>query len=375
MQPMDCIGAHTALNVDWDIFSSALETYHTSNTDPIPVGTSVLVPYKVDLNGEAIDTQWVIMGYNKSIPQYVKYKNGDERIFVSTIRYGFLTDIGNGAKVYTERDGIYTEVGTVDICGAGTYTYGNNNAFTVPDCVTYRGKTYEFAGSNATVMSKYGLVAKYDGKIYAYPQFRSYEKTSQYRSNWSDSEMREWLNGSLPVRTQMWLTDKWYFPTTGTIAGLIGRIPSKKFMRHVTPAVNRVWVHGLWANGKILDLNQCEHVVDRFWLLDVASVNCKGSDASECFPDGGADIDREPKGYGTTRYFDVFGETDAWTTEKSRRMNIMKEDGSKGAGCNWWLMSANSEYGRGVGYVVAAGAVSDADADYNGACFPVCLIA
>jgi hypothetical protein len=40
-------------------------------------GKSVIVPYKVDPDGEAVDTEWMILGYNKDIPRFVKYKDSD----------------------------------------------------------------------------------------------------------------------------------------------------------------------------------------------------------------------------------------------------------------------------------------------------------
>lgn len=87
------------------------------------------------------------------------------------------------------------------------------------------------------------------------------------------------------------------------ITGLLSRLPDTTFVDAVIPTVNRTYV----------DANQCEHVVDRFWLLGVGNVNCKGSDTTANFPDGGASIDGENKGYDTSRFRDVFTESDGFT--------------------------------------------------------------
>ena len=49
------------------------------------VGSSIPVDYKIDQNGDFVTTEWIVMGYNKSIPQFVKYKNGKSVVYVSTV--------------------------------------------------------------------------------------------------------------------------------------------------------------------------------------------------------------------------------------------------------------------------------------------------
>lgn len=51
-------------------------------------------------------------------------------------------------------------------------------------------------------------------------------------------------------------------------------------MKNVAKAVNRTWVHGNFTSGKTLDENQCEHIVDKFWLLGNGNVNCTGKSGS-----------------------------------------------------------------------------------------------
>lgn len=56
----------------WDDIVTKIENQDASLPAP---SSSVVVPYKVDPNGEAVDTEWMILGYNKDIPRYVKYKD------------------------------------------------------------------------------------------------------------------------------------------------------------------------------------------------------------------------------------------------------------------------------------------------------------
>ena len=58
---------------------------------PLTVGTSNLTfKYHVDLLGKDMgyNEPCMVLGYNASIPEYVKYKNGDERIYVKSYKGG-----------------------------------------------------------------------------------------------------------------------------------------------------------------------------------------------------------------------------------------------------------------------------------------------
>ena len=110
-----------------------------------------------------------MLGYNKSIPQRIKYKNGNLRIYVTTIGSdGLLATISSGTDVYADKTSS-TPIGTVievsdsiAICPGNTvdnnnHTYGNNYPYDAPATLVYDGKTWEFAGWNITIQSKYGL--------------------------------------------------------------------------------------------------------------------------------------------------------------------------------------------------------------------------
>lgn len=71
----------------WSKLSEALTQFDESMIgEQLPaVGSTITVPYKVDAEGDFIDTPWQVLGYNGSIPEYVKYKNGDDKIFVRSV--------------------------------------------------------------------------------------------------------------------------------------------------------------------------------------------------------------------------------------------------------------------------------------------------
>jgi hypothetical protein len=128
-----------------------------------------------------------------------------------------------------------------------------------------------------------------------------------------------------------------------------------------------------WRDGTE-DSNGCQHLADKFRLLGVGEVNCRGTNTADYFPDGGASVDGENKGYDTSRFGDVFNETDIWESEKSRKRKTMKEDGTKGSAYYWWLRSAYSNSSYDVGCVDYDGYVNNTYASNYRAVLPVCLI-
>ena len=145
--------------------------------------------------------------------------------------------------------------------------------------------------------------------------------------------------------------------TTGTITGLLSRLPDEKFLKAVSPCVNRTWVHGSYRSGKILDSNYCEHVVDKFWLLGEGNINT-------------ASLWMNDDAYDTSKFTGVFTSD----TKPVRIRKYMNEDGSEEMTYYWWLRSAYSGRGDIVGCVNGGGGVDINYANFNGVCLPVCLI-
>jgi len=115
---------------DWGQIVAALEectpsdfnglSYVGSNTllTSLAVGSAVDINYK--LNGtNAVPTRWLNLGYNASIPEYVKYRKtagtGYKHIWVKTMKAGLLAAIAVGDSTYTREfdaaiaDFTYTE--------------------------------------------------------------------------------------------------------------------------------------------------------------------------------------------------------------------------------------------------------------------------
>ena len=322
------------------------------------VGTTIPVDYVVDPLAGLVKTQWQVLGYNMSIPERIKYKNGKDVIYVTTVGPGgLLSSIGEGTLVYSDKssnDSIGTVLSTsgVDQVTDGNLgTYGNNNPYNAPTSVTVGGKEYSFAGYNMTLMSKCGVAAKYNDALYVRSRFNSAN-----RNDWSASQMRTWMNGSSVVEGQEWYAPGNFF-TTGTITGLLSRLPDEKFLKAVSPCVNRTWVHDSWKSEKTLDSNGCEHVVDKFWLLGEGNINAVKSWMYE-------------DAYDTSKFTGIFTSD----TESVRIRKFMNEDGSEGDACSWWLRSAYWTDSIYVGSVHYDGDVFDSSANGIDACSPVCLI-
>lgn len=334
----------------WDQLVDKLENFGSS--DLPQVKTYLTVPYKVDPEGEAVDTDWQILGYNASIPKYVKYKDASgNKIYVdvfpdTTPTASLITDFTQ-AKAYANKDGT-NFVGDVEN-PSGTFTYGNNNTYTVPASITVNGNQYSFCGYNVTIISKCGLAAKFEGNLYKFPQFRSKEKSNQNRNDWKTSEIREWLNGTEAISTQKWYPQSGS-ATTGTIVGLLNRLPDVNFMKNIISTVNRTWVYSSWRTDQSVAV---ENYVDKFWLLGEGNVNGNSSYLKD-------DL------YDTSKFTDIF------TDDNSRIRKIMNEDGTEDSAQHWWLRSASS---GSIGSLVSYdGHVSNYNAYNYSTVLPVCLI-
>ena len=416
----------------WDLLALKLE-YFTNDMigKSLPaVGSEISVKYKVDAEGDFVDTPWQVLGYNGSIPEYVKYKNGNNRIFVRSVEenqnsenYQLLKASFKNSQVYNRlNNGTYELIVGKNVRGVGseTFTYGNNCTYTVPKSITVNGTTYTFAGYNMTLAPKYLLPVKNNGVVLYHQQFdsgRGYNSAGQ--NDWSTSMSRTWLNDSWTAIQDRCANQGWYDSEhnseeaqhqTCAIKGMIDRVEtgSWSFFAHVMPTVNRTWTFKLnsavdgsqydfryrkdksgnnitsdsdeyditkaAANGlKYLDGNQCEHCIDKFWLLGVGNVNCSGADTDEL---------TEDEQYDTTKYNEIFNETDMFVDDQSRVKMLMDEDGQEmQITGDWRLRSAAAlidstefcniacfvEYSYGVG-------CSTVNANSTGALLPACTI-
>lgn len=244
----------TAAHVDFDIFSAALENSNGDTSTLPAVGALLNVPYKIDHTADAVDTQWQIMGYNASIPEYVKYKSDSgEYAFVRSVGEdtSLLRDIVAGCKIYSKTDDTYTDTGkTVSACGTETFTYGNNCTYSVPTTITVDGTTYTFCGYNVTLNMRHVLGVKSGDAVYYYSQFDTSDSSYNYgRNDWSTSQVRYWLNDTETNDSGWtWSGSNWsgsitYSSSTALQTRFPSRVTDTAFNSHVVPTVNRTWVY------------------------------------------------------------------------------------------------------------------------------------
>lgn len=420
----DSSSGELAPSINWEKFSEMLEDYPNMVAMPA-VGSSLNVKYKVDVDADFVDTEWQILGYNKSIPEYVKYKNGSERIFVRSVEedqnsanYQLLKSDFVNSPIYSRSDdGTYAVITgkTVASVGSESFTYGNNCTYSVPMSIVVDGTTYSFAGYNVTLAPKYLLAVKNNGDVLYHQQFDS-GRNSYGQNDWSTSMSRAWFNDSWSniqnrCANQQWNDEAWSNTQTTAIKGMVDRVESgsKSFFAHVMPTVNRTWTfkyngasdgsqydlryrkdssgtnitssssgYDVTKAGptglKYLDGNVCEHCVDKFWLLGIGNINCSGSNTTQYFKDGQ---------YDTSKYDEIFNETDVYSGGEPTKVKLlMKEDGKKMAVARYWRLrsaysdTANYNRSKSVGYVDDSGNVSHGDASGTsyGALLPSCTI-
>lgn len=181
------------------------------------------------------NTTWINLGFNASIPEYVKYRtpvgSGYKHVWLkSTNSDGILSDIKIGDAVYTRSysvdllENVYEDIGKTVASIDGSFTYGNNNTYSVPMTVIVDGTEYTFCGYNITLNSKCRLyvdgkrlVSADDGVSYSgalgtlwrnsngskqtQPYYISFDvggksNATYGRNRWGCSDMRKWMNGT-----------------------------------------------------------------------------------------------------------------------------------------------------------------------------------
>jgi len=164
-----------------------------------------------------------------------------------------------------------------------------------------------------------------------------------------------------PIRQK--LTD---ISATDTIIGKLA--DQAPLMRNISKVVNRTWVYS--ASGNVVDANQCEHVVDRLWLLGCGNINCTG------IWNGSSTKYLNDADYDTSCFSGVFTARENMGVNNSVRVKYnVNADGSTGSSAYfWWLRSAYSNGGNNVGCVNSGGYVSYYQAYYSSGCSPALTI-
>lgn len=337
----------------WDTYAAQLEDFTNQQSNLPAVGSIVKVPYLIDAQaGTIVDTDYIVMGYNSSIPQYIKYKNGSKLVFVSSVKSGLLATVSTGDIVFekTSSGDFSATSNTVQAIGSGTFTYGNNCTFSVPDSITVSGTVYTFAGYNMTLNSRSTMTVIDDATdIQANTfQFDSVRNSGNGQNSYYDSYARIWLNGTgdtsrLNTMKCGYNNGNSYYgseitnvPDSFRTITFNQRMSDTSLVKHVMPVVNRIWVHNNFTSGRTLDSNQCEHIIDKYWLLGIGNVNCSGTNTNQYFKD---------QNYDTTIFSDLFTQNDIWTSNESRKKSLMNIDGTSALDAQYfatyWLHSAN----------------------------------
>ena len=411
--PIDVVGTLRASNLgiafeDWNGIVENLESFSDSmiGTELPAVGSFLSSAYEIGDN-MTIPLTWQVLGYNSSIPKYVKYKdeNGN-KIYVSSMKPASNGDVqGELLSAITVGDAVYVKnsegeyesngqtVGSVD----GSFTYGQTNAtwgttatesgsYSVPSSITVSGTTYSFAGYNMTLATRGTIGVVKDSIYYNHADF--FAPYAYYINDWSGSQIRAWLNGNndVDLSQQMWkYYDNGYNEQASTTGNVLPKFTTRfgadnGFLDNVVQVVNRTWVWGtdtwntLW-NKKVFDSNKCEHVSDKFWLLGFGHIN--GNTTSI-----GTSYWTQDFNFDTVRYSNVFGSATSISGRNERIRYQMNPDGSISlVARRWRLRSANSNTNNyssslGVGYVSSSGYVNSSYAYIAGfgALLPACTI-
>lgn len=355
----------------WDTYAAQLEDFTNQQSNLPAVGSIVKVPYLIDAQvGTVVDTDYIVMGYNSSIPQYIKYKNGSKLVFVSSVKSGLLATVSTGDTVFekTSSGDFSATSNTVQAIGSGTFTYGNNCTFSVPDSITVAGIVYTFAGYNMTLNSRSTMTVIDAASDIQANTFQFDSERNQYGQNsYYDSYARIWLNGIGDTSRLNTMKcgynngDSYYgsvitnVPDSFRTVTFNQRMSDTSLVKHVVPVVNRIWIHDSWISGRTLDSNQCEHIIDKYWLLGIGNVNCSGTNTNQYYKD---------QNYDTTIFSDLFTQNDSQSSNESRKKSLMNIDGTSMLDAQYfayyWLHSAYASYSYNVARVN-----NDGNVDYS----------
>lgn len=228
-----------------------------------------------------------VVGYNAAIPLFVKYISGQNKIYVPTIPWGqsTLAEIETTTKVYAKPNYESPSQLSIDSC-SGKFTYGQtvadwgtaatlSGSWSVPSQLSMtNGDVYEFAGYNMSIatLDAPTNLETLDGSTVVYRKGIAFNDNDNDANDWASSTIRKWLNGK-GMTDSIWSQDSTDPRAHIGCDGLMSKVKSS-FFSAVVPVVNKVWVREGLRSGKNLDANDCEHVVDHFWLLGAGQVNC-----------------------------------------------------------------------------------------------------
>jgi hypothetical protein len=218
----------------------------------------------------------MIWGYDLDIPEYVKYKNGNDFVYLRSVQNvdtewntaESLVEDFVGKEIYgcywnsDEYKREYVVINSVESVSDETFTYGNNCTYSVPQKITDDdGKEYTFCGHTVTLHSK-NLVTSTDdnGTTLRYVEYFNSKNTARYLY----SMMRQYINSRVGYSefnpSEEYCGVKWgenlkYTQLHGLAVrsnGLLTKFyKDTSFIKKITNQVNRVWNYQNQSNPDI----------------------------------------------------------------------------------------------------------------------------
>ena len=326
---------------------------------------------KIKENLDSLSTvnfPWMIWGYDLDIPEYVKYRNGNEFVYVRSVQdvdskwnvAGSLVEDFTGKEIFVckwnkcDFKKEYSSTGKTVASAEGTFEYGNNCTYSVPTkIIDNDGKEYTFCGHTVTLHSKH-LVTSTSNNGKTMLSFCRFNNSTKYSADGNNqyycSMIRQYIN------SRAGYSEFKHSEECGTVAGLPGGAngllvkfyKDKPFMKRIMNQVNRVW--------DIQSPDKPDVCIDEMSLIPASY------------------IDLSSDYYNTTYDTSIESLYSSSTTDALRKKFRMNIDGSSGSAFLWWLRSAYSSLAYLVGSVSNNGNVGNNNAKSSGGCSPLVVL-
>ena len=329
---------------------------------------------KIKENLDSLSTvnfPWMIWGYDLDVPEYVKYRNGNDFVYVRSVQdvdskwnvAGSLVEDFTGKDIFVckwnkcDFKKEYSSTGKTVASAEGTFEYGNNCKYSVPTKITDNdGKTYTFCGHTATLHSK-NLVTSTsdDGKLMRYTC--RFNNSTTYSPNGNNqyycSMIRKYINSRVGYSEFKPSEECGTMYANGLPAGANGLLTKfykdTNFMKKIMNQVNRVWDYQNQSKPDIC--------IDEMGLIPISYIGLSSVYYNTTYD---------------TSIKSLYSSSSTDALRKKFRMNI---DGSSYSSAGiWWLRSAISSNAYNVGGVLSNGYVGDYYARYNDGCSPLVVL-
>ena len=318
----------------------------------------------------------MIWGYDIDIPEYVKYRNGDDFVYVRSVQdvssdwnvAGSLVEEFVGKEIFEcswnsesyKRE--YSAINTVKSVSDEKFTYGNNCTYSVPQKITDNdGKTYTFCGHTATLHSKNLVTSTNDNGTtmidheyfnskwtnrYIYSMYRQYVNS---RVGYSEFNPPSECGDKADYIVEG--TGKHYTSLGASANGFLTKFFNDiDFMKTTTRQVNRVW--------NFSDQDNPDICIDDVGLIPVGEMGYTPSDL--------------PTAYDTS----IQSLYSSEETDEHRVKYKMNIDGTNSTFGSWWLRSAQNEHKEYAGASYTGGKIISKMQCYGDlvCCSPLVLI-